>query len=46
MTHPRLSSSLVEIETRWSLEDVLDAHRALDLWDELEAKAAKAGRKR
>jgi hypothetical protein len=38
---PRLSASLVEIEERWSMTDVLDAHEVLDLYDELDAKAAR-----
>jgi hypothetical protein len=36
-----LSASLVEIEERWTMVDVLDGHSVLDLYDELDAKAAR-----
>jgi hypothetical protein len=36
-----MSVSKLEIETQWSLDDVLDAHMALDVWDELEFKASQ-----
>lgn len=35
--------SLAELEDRWTIEDLLDANIALDLWDEIEMRAiAKA----
>ena len=37
----RLSASLVEIEERWTMIDVMDAHDVLDLYEMLEAKAAQ-----
>jgi hypothetical protein len=39
----RLTVSLAELEERWSMTDVLDAHEVLDMYDDLEAKAAKRG---
>jgi len=32
-----------EIEERWSVLDLLDAHEVLDMYDDLEARAAKKG---
>jgi hypothetical protein len=32
------------MEQFWSLEDLLDANVALDVWDELERKSAEASR--
>jgi hypothetical protein len=32
--------TLSEIEDRWSLDTLLDAHLAIDLWEELESKSA------
>jgi hypothetical protein len=37
----RFSASLNEIEERWSLSDVLDAHEVLDMYEDLEAKARR-----
>ncbi len=31
---PRYQSSLTEIEALWSLDDMLDAHDVLDMFDE------------
>jgi len=33
--------TLHELETHWSLDDMLDAHDALDLFDALEADAQR-----
>ena len=41
VSSPRLSASLIEIETEWTMVDVLDAHDVLDLYDALDAKAAR-----
>ena len=49
ITDERLSVGLAELAEDWSLEDMLQAHQALDLRDELEAKAheqAEKGRSR
>lgn len=35
----RYSSSLIEIQTLWSLDDVLDAIEILDMFDQLDAEA-------
>ncbi len=32
---------MVELEELWSMDDYLDAQDAMDVWDELEAKAAR-----
>lgn len=37
---PRYSSSLREIEESWTLEDLWDAHRVLDAYEDAERKAA------
>jgi hypothetical protein len=42
VTHERRPATLQEIETHWSLEDIVTAHLALDVIDELARKAAKA----
>lgn len=35
--------SLAEVAEKWSIDDLLEAHMALDIWDDLEARAhAKA----
>jgi hypothetical protein len=36
-----MNATLQEIETHWSIDDVQDAHIALDLRDSLERKAHK-----
>jgi len=36
--------SLIEIETQWSLDDLLDAHIALDLWESLARAQAEQHR--
>lgn len=40
-----LCSGLREIEEHWSLDDLVDAHMALDVEDELEAEAARKAAK-
>lgn len=35
----KYSSSLHEIETLWSIDDVIDANAVLDLYDEAERRA-------
>lgn len=40
---PRFSSSLVEIETQWTMTDVHDAHDVLDIYEALDAKAQRQG---
>lgn len=35
------SSSLVEIETQWTICDVWDANRVLDVYDELDRRAKR-----
>jgi hypothetical protein len=37
----RIAASLVEVEERWTMTDVLDAHEVLDLYATLDAKAAR-----
>jgi len=48
LTDARIAASKREIETNWTLDDVLDAHAALDVRDEAERRAnappAKGGR--
>jgi hypothetical protein len=39
LTDRRNRATLREIETHWSLEDLLDAHMAIDLREELEHEA-------
>jgi len=42
MTHERAPiKSLREIEQFWSIDDVLDANLALDVWEDLEEKSAQ-----
>lgn len=41
LTHTRAPASLIEVEERWSIEDLLEANIALDVWDELERRAAE-----
>ena len=36
-----LAVSLREVEEHWSLDDLADAHDALDVWDALEVKSAE-----
>ena len=38
----RYSSGLIEIETLWSIDDVLAANVVLDLYEEADHRAAKA----
>jgi hypothetical protein len=45
-TSPQYRSSLIEIEREWSVDDVADAHQALDYFAHLEwlqMRAIKAG---
>lgn len=49
-TSERFSDSLVDIKERWSLNDLMGAHDALDMYEELDAMAheqatSNAGRK-
>ena len=37
-THERTRASLIEIQTQWSLGDLIDAHLALDVHDELQRR--------
>lgn len=39
MTSKRLSVTLAELETHWSIEDAADAHEALDAIEAAEAAA-------
>lgn len=39
-TSRRYSSSLMEIQQQWSLDDVMDAIEVLDMYDQLDAEAA------
>ena len=41
----RKIATLEEIETHWSLTDMLDAHEALDIMDEMETYANKQASK-
>ena len=41
MSSERFSVSLVEVETQWSLDDLMDAHDVLDALERAEAEAAK-----
>jgi hypothetical protein len=40
-----VASSLAEVEERWSLDDVLDAHDVLDMHEELERRTGRAQRR-
>lgn len=46
ITDPRMTVTLAEIETYWSIDDVADARMALDFRDALDAKAKKAADRR
>ena len=37
----RYRSSLIEIQTQWSIDDVWDAVEVLDMYDELDAEVHK-----
>lgn len=39
LTDPRIKATKREIEEDWTLEDLLDAHTALDIRDQVEALA-------
>jgi len=41
LTHERGRATLHEIETHWSLDDLMDAHVALDVVDALAAEMAR-----
>ena len=42
LTHERApSKDLIQIETQWTIEDLLEANLALDVWDELERLSAR-----
>lgn len=36
---PKIKSTLIEIETQWSYEDLVDAHMLLDVFEEAEYRA-------
>jgi hypothetical protein len=38
-TAKRYSSSLIEIQTLWTLDDVMDAIEVLDMYDQLDSAA-------
>lgn len=38
-TSKRYSSGLIEIQTQWSLDDVMDAIEVLDMYDSLDEQA-------
>lgn len=38
IAHSSLCTGLAELETSWSIDDVADAHDALDVFEELDAK--------
>lgn len=40
LTHERNRATLAEVERDWSLDDLLDAHLALDVHDELAERVA------
>jgi hypothetical protein len=44
LTDPRNRASLAELEQHWGVDDLLDAHMALDLRDELEREANERAR--
>ena len=46
LTHERNRSTLAEIETHWSLVDLIDAHLALDVYDELAERMAAEQQRR
>jgi hypothetical protein len=37
----RYADNLITIQTLWSLDDLYEAHDVLDMYDDLERKAAK-----
>lgn len=41
LTDPRIKATKREIEEDWTLEDLLDAHTALDIRDQVEALATQ-----
>ena len=41
LTHERGRATLHEIETHWSLDDLISAHLALDVVDALETEIAR-----
>jgi hypothetical protein len=45
LTHERNRATLQEVETHWSLEDLVDAHLALDVQDELVRRAGRENRR-
>jgi hypothetical protein len=40
-TSPRITDTVLDIEERWTLSRLLEAHMALDVHDEMEWKASK-----
>lgn len=41
VTSGRIACSPGQVLNEWTLEQLIDAHAALDVWDELERKAAE-----
>jgi len=37
---PRITDTAHAIQTQWSLDDLVDAHKVLDMYDELDRKAS------
>lgn len=46
MSSEHFQVSLVEIQTQWSLEDLVDAHLTLDMLEEGQAKGQPRGKPR
>lgn len=44
LSSPRINVSLVELETQWSLDDLLDANLVLDTFEELDRRTAPKGK--
>jgi hypothetical protein len=44
-THERNRASLHEINTRWTMSNLIDAHLALDVHDELADRAVQEARR-
>lgn len=42
MLSPRISASLIEIETEWTMADVAEAHEALDAAEDIEIAISEA----
>ena len=44
-TNQKYTSSLIEIQTQWSIDDVLDAHAVLDTFERLDYLESKKWKK-